>query len=269
MYRWLIEPIAPELEKRQVNNLIFIADYGLRSVPMAVLHDGQKFLIEKYSIANTPSFSLLDTEFEGLQNSEVLAMGASIFADQEPLPAVPLELQTIAGNLWPGQIFLNQPFTVENLIQQRQRRTFGIVHLAIHADFNSGDANRSYIQFFDRQLPLDELPSLQLGQPRVNLLVISACQSAVGDRNAELGFAGLAVKTGVATTVASLWYVSDQGTLALMREFYARLRGAPIKAEALRQAQISLIHSSPAQLGDRNLSHPYYWAAFTMVGSPW
>jgi len=107
MYRWLIEPIAPELEKRQVNNLIFIADYGLRSVPMAVLHDGQKFLIEKYSIANTPSFSLLDTEFEGLQNSEVLAMGASIFADQEPLPAVPLELQTIAGNLWPGQIFLN------------------------------------------------------------------------------------------------------------------------------------------------------------------
>ena len=59
--------------------------------------------------------------------------------------------------------------------------------------------------------------------PRVELLVLSACRTALGDEQAELGFGGLAVASGVKSALASLWYVSDQGTLGLMTEFYSQL----------------------------------------------
>jgi len=301
LYQWIIAPIAPQLDRQKINNLIFITDYGLRSVPMAVLHDGQQFLVEKYSIANSPSFNLLNPKYKNIKNADVLAMGASTFINQAPLPAVPAELRTITQDQGIGLSFLNQPFTVSNLISQRQQKPFEIVHLATHADFNAGSPDRSYIQFFDSQLLLNDLEKLRLNDPPVSLLVISACQSAVGNKNAELGFAGLAIKSGVDTVVASLWYVSDEGTLALMSEFYRHLRTAPIKAEALRQAQIAMIKGNvriengqlvtnstnnylptqapnqtriplPPELASRtvnNLAHPYYWSAFTMIGSPW
>jgi CHAT domain-containing protein len=293
LYQWIMAPLVPQLDRQKVNNLIFVSDYGLRSIPMAVLHDGQQFLVEKYSIATSPNFSMINPKFKSIRNSQVLAMGASTFTNQNPLPAVPIELRLITQDLGGGLSFLNQPFTISNLISQRQQQPFEIVHLATHADFNSGSPDRSYIQFFDGQLFLNDLSKLGLSDPPVQLLVISACQSAVGNKNAELGFAGLALKSGVATVVASLWYVSDEGTLALMNEFYRQLRTAPIKAEALRQAQIAMIKGNMqiengqlvtnqanyqtriplpielASLNVRNLSHPYYWSAFTMIGSPW
>lgn len=293
LYQWIMAPLIPQLDRQKVNNLIFVSDYGLRSIPMTVLHDGQQFLVEKYSIANSPSFSMINPKFKSIRNSQILAMGASTFSNQTPLPAVPVELRVITQDLGESRSFLNQPFTVTNLINQRQQQPFEIVHLATHADFNAGSPDRSYIQFFDSQLLLNDLGRLRLNDPPVQLLVISACQSAVGNKNAELGFAGLAVKSGVNTVVASLWYVSDEGTLALMGEFYRHLRTAPIKAEALRQAQIAMIKGNiriengqlitnqatnqtrtalPPELANRNvnnLSHPYYWSAFTMIGSPW
>ncbi len=307
LYRWIINPLIPQLDRQEINNLIFVTDYGLRSIPMAVLHDGQQFLIEKYSIANSPSFSMINTRFKSLQESPILAMGASTFINQEPLPAVPVELRMITQDRGRGESFLNQPFTVNNLISQRQRQPFEIVHLATHAGFNDGSPDRSYIQFFDSQLLLNDLGKLGLNNPPVSLLVISACQSAIGNRNAELGFGGLALKSGVDTVVASLWYVSDEGTLALMSEFYRYLRTAPIKAQALRQAQIAMLQgniriengqlitqtnlvndiannpiNNPANnqtsitlppelrnLNIQNLTHPYYWSSFVMLGSPW
>ncbi len=289
LYQWIMAPLIPQLDRQKINNLIFVSDYGLRSIPMAVLHDGQQFLIEKYSISNSPNFSMIDPRFKSIQDSPVLAMGASTFTNQNPLPAVPMELRLITQDLGSGVSFLNQPFTVNNLINQRQQQPFEIVHLATHADFNAGTPDRSYIQFFDGQLLLNDLSKLGLSDPPVQLLVISACQSAVGNKNAELGFAGLAIKSGVDTVVASLWYVSDEGTLALMDGFYRQLRTAPIKAEALRQAQIAMIKGNIriengqlvtnqsrtplppelANLNTRNLTHPYYWSSFTMIGSPW
>lgn len=123
------------------------------------------------------------------------------------------------------------------------------------------------------------------------MLVLSACSTALGDKDAERGFAGLAVQSGVKSALASLWNVSDNATLALMVEFYQQLRIAPIKAEALRQAQIAMLRgevrleagklrgstlrggvSLPQNLAileNQNFSHPYYWAAFTMIGNPW
>jgi CHAT domain-containing protein len=295
LYDWLIAPVESELNAQGIKTLLFSMDSGLRTIPIAALYDGEQFLLEKYSLGLIPSLSLTDTSYVNLKQSKVLAMGASDFSDptQQPLPAVPLELSLIiAQNRWPGQLFLNEEFTVENLKNQRHQQQYEIIHLATHGEFLAGGTEQSYIQFWDRKLGLNELRSLKLNQPPVELLVLSACTTAVGDEKAELGFAGLAVQAGVKSALASLWYVSDAGTLGLMTTFYQALLTSPIKAEALRQAQLAMLNGQVrlnngqlvdqtetltaielppeiAQRGDVDLSHPFYWAGFTMIGSPW
>ncbi|MFB8788482.1 MAG: CHAT domain-containing protein [Potamolinea sp.] len=186
--------------------------------------------------------------------------------------------------------FLNNTFTIENLKQARNKEQFGIIHLATHGEFQPGDISQSYIQLWDKKLPINQMRQLSLNNPPVELLVLSACRTALGDEQVELGFAGFAVSAGVKSALGSLWYVSDEGTLGLMTQFYKELKKAPIKAEALRRAQLSMLKgevrlkggklianssesislpSSLAQLGDRDLSHPYYWSAFTLIGNPW
>ncbi|MGB6169334.1 MAG: CHAT domain-containing protein, partial [Geitlerinemataceae cyanobacterium] len=302
LYQWLIAPLESELERVGADTLVFSMDEGLRTLPLAALHDGTQFLVEKYSIGLIPSINLTDTSYQPLQGSRVLAMGASRFSDQIPLPAVPIELSTIVKGsrltddgliegLWPGKAFLNEAFTLENLKQQRNSYRYRIVHLATHAEFQAGKPENSYIQFWDRRLGLDRLRELGWNDYPVELLVLSACRTAVGDGDSELGFAGFAVQAGVKSVLASLWYVSDDGTLGLMTEFYQKLQQAGIttKSEALRQAQLAMLrgdlHVQNGELvesegtvplseelahgGDRDLSHPYYWSGFTMVGSPW
>jgi CHAT domain-containing protein len=216
-------------------------------------------------------------------------MGADEFTDQDPLPAVPVEISAIAGQLWPGRNFLNAAFTLDNFKRVRGTEPFGIVHFATHATFQSGTPSESYIQLWDRKLGLDQLRELGLNNPPVEMLVLSACNTALGDPEAELGFAGLAAQAGVKSALGSLWSVSDEGSLGLMTSFYDRLKTAPIKAEALRQAQLAMLKGEVQlkdgqlvsgdrrfplsaelqELGDRDLTHPYYWSAFTLIGNPW
>ena len=299
LYQWIIAPLEPELKTNKIDTLIFCMGGGLRSIPLAALNDGQKFLVEKYSIGLIPAFNMTDTLYRDIKNSQVLAMGAEKFKEQSPLAAVPVELsairQDLSGVLWPGpwqvKEYLNQDFTLDNLKVQRASQPFGIVHLATHAEFKPGAPENSYIQFSDTKLRLNQMRQLKWNNPPVDLLVLSACRTAIGDKDAEMGFAGLAVNSGVKSALASLWNVSDEGTLGLMTEFYQQLRVAPIKAEALRQAQIAMLRGQVrleegklrgpmlgngmqlppklAELGNQDFSHPYYWAAFTMIGSPW
>ncbi|HIK09243.1 MAG TPA: CHAT domain-containing protein, partial [Oscillatoriaceae cyanobacterium M33_DOE_052] len=290
LYRWLIAPIEADLEKHQIATLLFSMDAGLRSLPVAALHDGEKFLVEKYNFSLIPSFSLTSQDYQSLAGAPLLAMGASNFNQQQPLPAVPVELMAITQEMGAAKSFLNADFTLSNLNSQRAKGQFPIIHLATHAEFLPGAPSNSYIQLWDEQLSLDKIPSLNWRNPQVELLVLSACRTALGDREAELGFAGLAVKAGVKSAIASLWYVSDEGSLGLMADFYGHLRQNPLKAEALRQAQLDMIRGNirienrhlvgipsgsiplPPSLGDvpnRLLQHPYYWAAFTTIGSPW
>jgi CHAT domain-containing protein len=290
LYQWLIAPLEPDLKALGIDTLIFCMDAGLRTIPMAALHDGKQFLVENYSIGSIPSVSLTNTRYNPVKDAQVLAMGASKFQQLPPLPAVPVELDVITQQLWKGKSFLNEGFTLNNLKSQRQ--PFGIIHLATHADFQPGDASNSYIQLWDSQLKMNQLRLMGWNQPpQVELLVLSACRTAVGDVDAELGFGGLAVQAGVKSALASLWYVSDGGTLALMSEFYRQLSqpDVTIKAEALRRSQIAMLRGQlrleegelrgpgfrgsiplPPELeGNQDFSHPYYWAAFTMIGSPW
>jgi filamentous hemagglutinin family protein len=296
LHEALIAPIEPYLEALGIDTLIFCMDAGLRQIPLAALYDGKQFLVEKYSIGSIPSVSLTNRSYEAVKNTQVLGMGASKFQQLKPLLAVPVELQVITQQLWSGEFYLNEEFTLNNLKAQSQRKPFGIIHLATHADFPSDleNMNTSYIQLWDTKLNIDQLREMGWNKlPQVELLVLSACRTAIGNIQAELGFGGLAVQANVKSALASLWYVDEQGTLALMSKFYEQLSQpeVTIKAEALRQAQIAMIRKEvrvergqlkgldkigeiplPPDLTTQvipDFSHPYYWASFTMIGSPW
>jgi CHAT domain-containing protein len=288
LYQLTIAPLDDDLKKLETDTIIFSVDAGLRTLPLAALNDGEKFLVEKYSLSLTPSLHLLDPRYRDIHNSRVLAMGISEFPDKNPLPAVPVELETIAKQ-WSVESVFGQSATLANLRRLRSKANPSIIHIATHAQFKSGQLNNSYIQLSDQPLHLDQIPELNWNNPPVELLVLSACRTAIGDQETEYGFAGLAVQSGVKSALASLWYANDAATLGLMSEFYAHLRSTPIKAEGLRQAQIAMLQGELSltdgflvgsfgkvelpqalkELGNRNLSHPYYWSGFTMIGSPW
>ncbi|WP_426583644.1 CHAT domain-containing protein [Dapis sp. BLCC M229] len=302
LYEWIVKPFEANLEAEKIDTILFCLGKGLRTLPIAALHDGKQFLVEKYSLAIIPAFNLIDSNYTPIEKARILAMGASEFQTQTPLPAVPVELSTIVNrnltknispkNLsggWPGELFLNHEFTLENLKNQLSSQSFNIIHLATHAEFQPGKPENSYIQFWDTQLHLDEVKEISWNTPPAELLVLSACKTAVGDRDVEFGFAGLALQAGVQSALASLWYVNDIGTLALMSEFYEQLKTAPTKAEAIRKTQIKMIQGdvflmnerlkfsrgeislpeSLQVLGETNFSHPFYWSGFTLVSSPW
>ena len=290
LYQWLIAPLEADLKEAGINTLLFYLDEELRSIPLAALYDGQKFLIENYNFSLIPSLSLTNASYERLENAKVLAMGMSEFVHKPTLPSVPTELLTITEKLWSGEVLLNQSFTLENFPKKRSQQTFKIIHMATHANFSA--KNPPYIQLWDRKLPLKELRDLEwYKQPQVELLVLSACETGLGyNQETEIGFAGLAHQAGVKSALASLWQVSDVGTLGLMIEFYRNLKSSSIKAEALRQSQLALLRGKieiesglldstrgdvsvsknlALRLQTENFAHPYYWASFTIIGSPW
>lgn len=305
-YTWLIEEIEDDLTALEINNLVFIMDNRLRTLPLAAMVNPESgtYIIQDYSIGLMPSFTLAYSNYTDLRNAEVLAGGTATFlSGQAPLPAVPAELSVIE-QLWSSSELLKGPeFTLNNVSSSRRDKPYGIVHLATHARFSTGEnaeeeVDGSFIEFQDGQLFLNEIRNtFNLSKPPIKLLVLSACETALGNSKAELGFAGVASNAGALSALASIWKVDDQGTFHLMSEFYSSLTEVPIKAEALRQAQLALVgeNNTPltrviengqkielssgqqlplpeieSELGTSpNLSHPHYWAGFTIVGNPW
>lgn len=290
LHKWLIEPIEPELKSAAIDTIMLCSGSGLRSFPFAALYDGEQFLIEKYSLVRLPAFNLTDISYEPdrSEKMEVLAMGASVFSDLPPLPGVEVEISTIVPKTLPGKAMLNRDFTVKNLRAQHDENAYDLIHLATHAEFNSGKPQNSYIQFGDTKVSLDKIDRLGLNDPPVDLLVLSACQTAVGNKQAEFGFAGLTLQAGVKTALASLWSIDDAGTVALMSEFYQNIASGSMKAMALRESQIAMLQGRVYLDEDRlrssrgtvdlpptlvkkqyDLSHPFYWAGFSLIGNPW
>ena len=292
LYQWLVAPLEEELQKQEIDNLVFVMDINLRSLPVAALHDGQKFLVEKYSVGLMPSLSLTDTHYKDVRKMSVLAMGAvefPKFPKEKELPVVNTELDVIT-QLWSGKSLRNNEFTKDKLRAARADDPFGIVHLSTHANFESGQPSNTYIQFRDNKLGLNEVRELKLSDPLTELIVLSACRTALGDKEAELGFAGFSAKAGSKSNLASLWFVEQVGTFGLMADFYKQLKKTGvIKAEALQQAQLDMINGEVrmengklkieeksfdlppklAESADRDFKHPYYWSGFTIIGNPW
>ena len=293
LYDWLVRPMLTELTMAEIDHIGFVLDKGLRSLPMAALHSGTRFLIEDYSIGLLPSVGLtpLESSLEPVsrvdQSKELatLAMGIATFENQSDLAAVPLELGLASGG---DGYYLDQDVTLERLNQRLGQKAFTHVHLATHAVFTPGDLGASYIQLWDQTISLNQLRELPL--ETIEFLILSACATALGDHAAEFGFAGLAVNVGVQTALASLWSISDEGTLGLMAEFYRALEQPVTRSAALRQAQLAMLQKrvgiangtvygvgmrtighlpSLDASGSWNFSHPAYWSGFTMIGQPW
>ncbi|MEB3292414.1 MAG: CHAT domain-containing protein [Synechococcales bacterium] len=281
LYDWLIRPSQPWLQAQGIQTLVFVLDGKLQNVPMVALHNGDCYLVESYRIAQTPSLQLLSPKPLPPGRLKILAAGLSqgrlpSFSPErhlsntsfpQPLPPLPGVATEIAylRQQFSAQVLLDQAFTRSAFMTQLQTSDAIIVHLASHGQFSS-NPEATYLVTQQGNLTLQDLAQAlqQRGldqRPAIELLVLSACQTAQGDRRASLGLAGIAVRSGARSTLASLWTVNDQSTAVLMAAFYNRLSQASTsKAEALRQAQMHLLQSE-------SFSHPYYWAAFTLVGS--
>jgi CHAT domain-containing protein len=265
VYNWLIQPAETELVASGVKTLVFVLDGTLRNLPMAALYDGQQYLVEKYSIALSPGLQLLEARSLIREQLKVLTGGLTEARQGfSPLPAVESELKQIASEL-PSEVLLNQEFIKTRLEQQINAVAFPIIHLATHGQFSS-KAEETFLLTWDGRVNVKDLDQLLQSRNEENinpieLLVLSACQTATGDKQAALGLAGFAVRSGARSTLATLWSVRDESTAELMGKFYQELPQTQVsKAEALRQAQLVLLHNPTYE-------HPFYWAPFVLIGN--
>ncbi|MBE9144593.1 CHAT domain-containing protein [Planktothrix mougeotii] len=265
VYNWLIRPAESDLKNSSIKTLVFVLDGSLRNVPMAALYDGKNYLVQNYNLALTPGLQLLASQ--SLKRNQLKALTVGLSEARQgfsALPAVASELEKIEAEV-PTKVLLNQQFTREAVQQQIQETAFPIVHLATHGQFSS-KAEDTFLLTWDSRINVKDLDDFlsrrQRGEQNpVELLVLSACETATGDQRAALGLAGVAVRSGARSTLATLWQVNDISTASLMAEFYQELTQQQIsKAEALRQAQLKLLQQAKYQ-------DPYYWAPFVLVGN--
>lgn len=267
LYDWLIRPLEPQLRQQQPETLVFVLDGKLRNLPMAVLHDGDGYLIEQYGLAVAPSLRLLSPSQQSSLAEKTVLMGGLSASRQgfSALPGVEQEVEQIAAQL-SANVLINETFTTSDLQQQFNRGRFSVLHLATHGQFSS-DLEETFLVTWDGRLDVNQLTALlQARDPNlasgIELLVLSACQTATGDNRAALGLAGFAVRSGAESTLATLWSVGDLSTAQLMKTFYQILQEQPqlTKAQALREAQLTLLRSP-------EYSHPFHWSPFILVGN--
>jgi CHAT domain-containing protein/predicted negative regulator of RcsB-dependent stress response len=259
IYTWLLEPAINDLHFYNIKTLVFKLDSYLRNIPMAALYDGKQYLIEQYQIAIAPNLQI--PKPIPLKQIKVLIGGLSqATPEYDALPGVEQEIRDISAKV-PTTVLLNQQFTTKNLQLLSKKQPFSVMHFATHGQFSSKPQN-TYILTWKGRLNINELNTLLSDRTSpIELLVLSACQTAKGDERAALGIAGVAIRSGARSTLASLWTVSDESTPIFMSNFYQELlKPAVTKAEAVRQAQLHLLKNP-------NFSHPYYWALFILVGN--
>ena len=262
-YDWLIRPLEEGLKASNIKTLVFVTDGILRNLPPATLHDGKQYLIEKYSVAIAPSLRLTELQSTNTNRQDMLLAGLSQPRQGfQGLPGVKQEIEQIQP-LFASDVLLNNSFTEFNFNRYASQTPFRLVHLATHGQFSS-NAEDTFVLTWDDRININELNRLLRGDSKqlrpIELLVLSACETATGDRLATLGLAGIAVRAGARSTIASLWAVSDEATVTLMTNFYQELTKDVSKAEALRQAQISTLSNDA-------FDHPFFWSAFILVGN--
>jgi CHAT domain-containing protein/predicted negative regulator of RcsB-dependent stress response len=265
LYSWLVSPIKNVLTKNRVDTLVFVPDGSLATIPMSALYDGEHFLVEQFAIAVTPGLTLMEPKPIRRKNIEVLTGGLSESTGGFPaLPNVATELNEVHA-LFGGVELVNEKFVIPTLKRDMAQDQYQIVHFATHGQFGA-DSGNTFILTHDGELTpnqLEELirPSQFRGKP-VELLTLSACETAAGDDRAALGLAGVALKAGARSALATLWLINDKSTTMLISGFYNNFRHDPnvSKAKALQQAQIKL-------LSDSRYEHPAYWAPFMIIGN--
>ena len=275
LYDWIIKPYEQELAAAEIDLLLFCLGDGVKDLALPALSNDGTYLIESYAMARIPAFNLIETTYKPFSSGQLLAMGASRFRDPaiQTLPGTQQEIAALSASLgstgqggWRVSRLENQAFTQTRINQNLAKRPFTALHVSTHAQFQPGQVESSYIQLWDQQLKLNELNRINWDQSNADLIVLSACQTALGDANAANGFAGLALKAGVPSAIGTLWSINDQSTTEVMKTFYGALPDSSTKAQALQSAQVAAIRGSN---GSSGLQAPYYWAGFSLLSTPW
>jgi CHAT domain-containing protein len=299
LYNWLIKPIETDLQQANIKTLIYAPDGQMRYVPLAALYDGKQWLVEKYQINYITALSLTKLDQPSAQLPRILAgaftdANATITIEGQSFAfgAIPFALPEVESlaQQFPSTIQLKGKDFNRNAMTSERLNGYSIVHLATHGKLVSGAPEDSFILLNNNEyITLREIKNWQL--PNVALVVLSACQTALGDKLGNgievIGFGYQLQQAQARASIATLWEISDASTGNLMNEFYAKLqqRQQP-PVEALREAQIALI-TGKGQTGgtskprssvqwplgqntgsiSRDLSHPYYWAPFILIGN--
>lgn len=264
LYDWLVRPLEPELARQHITTLVFVPDSALRTIPLAALHDGSAFLMAKYALAMTPGLTLTDPRPMNRERLKFLTAGLTTSVQGFPaLPYVADEISSIT-QLYKSDQLINHAFQTTRLEQELRDGQYSVLHIATHGQF-SPDVTDSFLLTFDGKLTvkgLDHLIGLfRFRQEPLELLTLSACQTGIGDDRAALGLAGVALKAGARSALATLWFINDEASATLIAEFYRQLRDPSVsKAVALQRAQRKL-------LSDRVYEHPAYWSPFLLLNN--
>jgi CHAT domain-containing protein len=268
LYNLLFSPIKQYLPNS--GTLGFVLDSYFQNFPVDMLHDGKKYLTDSYSIVTASSFQQLHNQSDQFTRSNILIAGISqpspslndplVPKNLPPLPEVKAEIENIKKSTTSVSTLIDSEFNSRSFQQKIEKNSFSLVHLSTHAQFSS-DPEKTFILTWDKPLNVKDLKFLLKNEgDTINLLVLSACQTAKGDKRSALGIAGIAVQAGARSTLASLWLVDANSTALLMEEFYKGLKNGLLVPEALRLAKLSLLSSE-------KYFHPYYWAGFILVGN--
>lgn len=264
LYDWLIAPFREQIATSSIHTLIAVPDGILRTIPFAALHDGKDYLVQHLAIAVSPGLLLTERLHDVDRQHRLLAAGLSESVQGfEGLPHVDAEIAKITAE-YNGKQLLNEDFVKRSIVEELAEVPYSMVSLSTHGRFDS-DPSKSFVLTYDGQLSFDELADLirvsELRTQAVELIVLSACNTAIGDEHAALGFAGVAVKSGARSAMASLWSVNDESTAELVPDFLSKLSDPRLsKAQALQLAQRRL-------LSEQRTAHPYFWAPFVLVGN--
>lgn len=263
VYKWLIGPdLEKELEASKIDTLVFVPDGALRTIPMSALHDGKQFLIEKYAVAVAPGIDLTDPR--PLRREEIKVMAAGLTEGVQgfsPLPFVANELKEI-GEVYGVEPIVDQEFVGPRIEKEMRRHQYNIVHIASHGQFGN-TVNDTFVLTFDDKLTMDRLDDyvgrFRYREEPLELLTLSACETAAGDDRAALGLAGIAVKAGARSALATLWFINDQASSEIVKEFYRELHDkGTSRAVALQRAQVKLIKAG---------NHPALWSPFLLINN--
>jgi CHAT domain-containing protein len=276
VYDWIVRPFETELEQAKVNTLVFVQDGIFRTVPMAALHDGKQFLIQRYAIATTPSLTLTDPKPLKRANLRVLALGLTKAANLgdiqfKPLPKVGKELTSIEGIIPGSKKLLDADFTPDRLRQELSATVYPILHVATHGKFATDPGDTFIVTGNQKKLTFNQLDQLIRTVSRntepLELLFLTACETAAGNDRSALGLAGVAVQAGARSALATLWTVNDSATAELAAEFYTQLRQPQFsKAQALQAAQRAILEGK-VKVEGVDATHPAYWSPFVLIGN--
>lgn len=261
----LVGPYRAELEAESIETIVFVPDGALRTLPLAALWDGKQYMIERYAVSVTPTLEVVDPRALDADAMNPLLVGVSeAVADYSPLPAVAAELASVHERIG-GRVLLNAAFAADRFAEAVRRDRPDVIHIASHARFEANPQD-SFLLAYDGPLGFDRfgeiIRSTRFRDEPIELLVLSACETATGNDRAALGLAGLAIRSGARSAIGSLWRVNDVQTARLFDAFYRALdRPGVSRAEALRTAQRAMIRDAPTS------GHPRDWAAFLLVSN--